>query len=268
MAVFRRDDHETRCVQQTPLHRRGFYKVSLITGGTGTFTIDGHTFPIQPPMIVVSRPDAVMQWALTDEQQTGFYTLFAADFYDVGLLPLYRLEKILPETNFFYQTMDTADNLLPAFQQLYQHRHQPELARHCLRLLMAGILELCPQGVINLSRRENIVRDFQWLIKQKLAAPKPTDQFDLLSVKAYAAWLHIDENYLSILCREVTGKSATAMIREKVAAEAVFLLLGTDAAIGEIALRLGFYDVAHFSNWFRKAMQQSPSAYRAQFRYK
>ncbi|NML39501.1 helix-turn-helix transcriptional regulator [Chitinophaga sp. G-6-1-13] len=256
LAVFKREDHETRCIQQTAVHRRGFYKVSLITGGGGTFTIDGHTFPIQPPMIVVSRPDAVMQWDLADGQQTGFYALFAADFYDVGLLPLYRLEKILPAANFFYQTIDAADSILPAFQQLYQHREQPELARHCLRLLMAGMLELCPQETaVNVSRRENIVRDFQWLIKQKLEEGAQTDQFDLLSVKAYAAWLHIDENYLSILCREVTGKNATAIIREKVAAEAAFLLLGSDAAIGEIAHRLCFYDVAHFSNWFRKAMQ-------------
>lgn len=269
LAVFRREDHETRCVLQTPVHRRGFYKVSLITAGAGTFTIDGHTFPVQPPMVVVSRPDAVMQWELTDEQQTGFYALFAADFYDVGLLPLYRLEKILPAVNFFYKSIDKGENMLPVFQQLYQYREQPELARHCLRLLMAGILDLCPQETAaNVSRRENIVRDFQLLVKQKLEQGEKTDQFDLLSVKAYAALLHIDENYLGILCREVTSKNATAIIREKVAAEAAFLLLGSDATIGEIAHRLCFYDVAHFSNWFRKATQLSPSAYRAKFRYK
>lgn len=269
LAVFKREDHETRCIRQTPVHRRGFYKISLITGGAGTFTIDGHTFPIQAPMIVMSRPDAVMQWDLSDDPQTGFYALFAADFYNVGLLPLYRLEKVLPAANFLYATVETLDAILPAFQQLYQHRQQPELARHALRLLMAGLLELCPQETTApVSRGENIVRDFQLLIQEKLEQGIRTDAFDLLSVKSYAALLHVDDNHLSMLCRQVTGKTASVIIREKIVAEAVFLLLGSDAAIGDIASRLCFYDAAHFSNWFRKATQLSPSAYRTKFRYK
>ncbi|RBL90674.1 helix-turn-helix domain-containing protein [Chitinophaga flava] len=269
-AIFRREEDATRCAMHTSLHRRGFYKISLISGGTGTFTIDGHRFASEPPMVIVSRPEAVMEWQLDEGPQTGFYTLFAADFYDVGLLPLYRLDnKLNFEGNFYYKSTGPNDAFIQqTFASLYQYRHQPEMARHCLRLLITAMLETDSGDIPVLhTRSEKIVRDFQLLVQEKLESTQVAD-FDVFSVKAYAALLNIDDNYLGILCRDVTGKSASAIIREKMSAEARFLLLGTDLTIGEIAGRLCFYDVAHFSRWFRKNMQLSPSAYREKFRYK
>ncbi|MCW3467064.1 helix-turn-helix domain-containing protein [Chitinophaga nivalis] len=272
IAVFKREEEHTQCRLITELHRSGYYKISYIAAGSGTFHTADHHFDIAPGMIVVTKPAAALRWELTDAVQTGFYVLFAADFYDVGLLPLYRIANALQTTTgcWYYQTTpDTRDLLSDLFQQLHRHRHQPAFARHYLRLLVAAINQLNDnQAHTYQTRSEATIKDFQLLIDTRLSHISDMDHADLFSVKTYAHALKLDDNYLNTLCKAITGKSAGAIIKEKVAAEARLLLSGTTLSISEIAYRLCFYDAAHFSHWFRKIQQQSPTAYRAAFMYK
>ena len=59
------------------------------------------------------------------------------------------------------------------------------------------------------------------------------------------------------------GKTTTDVISTRIIQEAKILLKQTDWNVSEIAYCLGFEEVAHFSNFFRKQTTLSPLAFRA-----
>jgi AraC-like DNA-binding protein len=63
--------------------------------------------------------------------------------------------------------------------------------------------------------------------------------------------------------KENTGKTTTDVISGRIAQEARLLLKQTDWNISEIAYSLGFEEVAHFSNFFKKQSGFSPLSFRA-----
>jgi AraC family transcriptional regulator, transcriptional activator of pobA len=78
----------------------------------------------------------------------------------------------------------------------------------------------------------------------------------------FAKALGIHTNHLNKVLKETTGKSTTEIINGRIAEEAKILLKQTTWNISEIAFALGFDEVAHFSNFFKKYTAISPSKYR------
>ncbi len=79
---------------------------------------------------------------------------------------------------------------------------------------------------------------------------------------AYAAALGVTPAHLSRACREVLGKPASAIIRDRVLQEAMRELTYTTTPIGDIAEALGFSDPGHFSKFFVQRTGSPPIAFR------
>jgi AraC-like DNA-binding protein len=69
-------------------------------------------------------------------------------------------------------------------------------------------------------------------------------------------------NHLNKVLKETTGKTTTEIIASRINQEAKILLKQTPWNISEIAYSLGFEEVAHFSNFFKKHTKVSPAAFR------
>jgi AraC family transcriptional regulator, transcriptional activator of pobA len=78
----------------------------------------------------------------------------------------------------------------------------------------------------------------------------------------FAARLGIHINHLNKVLKETTGKSTTEIISGRIAEEAKLLLRQTQWNVSEIAYTLGFEEVAHFSNFFKKQTTLSPLKFR------
>ncbi|WP_337993508.1 helix-turn-helix domain-containing protein [Mucilaginibacter sp. KACC 22063] len=74
-------------------------------------------------------------------------------------------------------------------------------------------------------------------------------------------WLHV--NHLNKVLKEATGHTTTELISNRVIQEARILLKQTDWSVADVAYTLGFDDVAHFSNYFKKQTSFTPLAFRA-----
>jgi AraC-like DNA-binding protein len=70
-------------------------------------------------------------------------------------------------------------------------------------------------------------------------------------------------NHLNKVLKETTGNTTTELISKRVVEEAKILLKQTDWSISEIAYTLGFDEVAHFSNYFKKQTAAAPLTFRA-----
>lgn len=79
----------------------------------------------------------------------------------------------------------------------------------------------------------------------------------------YARQLAVHVNHLNKVLKEHTGKTTTDLISGRLVQEAKILLRQTDWTISEISYSLGFEEVAHFSNFFRKQTSLSPVAFRS-----
>ena len=261
LVAYRREDRFATCRQHMEQHRRHFYKLSLVGAGGGTFFLNDEVVEVAPHSLLLVKPGAALSWHLHAGPQTGLYCFFSADFYNAGLLLGYQLHAVLSGPGpYVYHACTPAEYaaLAQNAEQLRAEQHHLEKARLYLRLLLTDVRQWQPAGPAG--TLPPLVQQFLALVETRLADAEPT-----LVLEPYAEALHVTPKHLSALCRQATGQSATDLLRQKVATEAKVLLTGTALPISELGYRLGFFDVAHFSRWFKQAVGQPPSAYRARF---
>jgi AraC-like DNA-binding protein len=100
------------------------------------------------------------------------------------------------------------------------------------------------------------------LLERQFPIESPHQKLNLRAAKDYADRLAIHVNHLNKVLKENTGKTTTDLISSRIVKEAKILLKQTDWNVSEIAYCLGFEEVAHFSNFFRKQTSFSPLAFR------
>jgi len=84
----------------------------------------------------------------------------------------------------------------------------------------------------------------------------------LRTAQDYAQYLSVHINYLNSAVKEITGKSTTTHIAERITGEAKALLQHTDWNISEIAYALGFEYPTYFNNFFKKRTGAVPKSMR------
>jgi AraC family transcriptional activator of pobA len=74
--------------------------------------------------------------------------------------------------------------------------------------------------------------------------------------------LSVHVNHLNKVLKDVTGHTTTEIISNRVVQEAKLLLKQTNWNIAEISYMLGYDDLSHFSNFFKKQTSFTPAAFR------
>jgi AraC family transcriptional activator of pobA len=78
----------------------------------------------------------------------------------------------------------------------------------------------------------------------------------------YADKLHVTAHHLNHVVKQVTGKTSTAVIRDRSILEAKRLFTYTDLSVSEVAARLNYFDSSYFAKLFKASAGMSPSAFR------
>ncbi|MCM3630447.1 response regulator [Paenibacillus glycanilyticus] len=85
-----------------------------------------------------------------------------------------------------------------------------------------------------------------------------------VSLNGIAAQVHMNASYLSQYFKQHTGRNFTDYVAGLRLEEAKMLVARTSLRISEIAERLGYSDIAYFSNTFKKTTGKSPLDFRRQ----
>lgn len=88
------------------------------------------------------------------------------------------------------------------------------------------------------------------------------DQVKSRSVTDYANRLCVTPKYLSAVCKQLTGNTASAFINFYMVKDIKQLLKYSDKSIKEIAQNLGFPNLSFFGKYVKAHLGESPSAYR------
>lgn len=263
--VYRREDY--LCRSHSNYSRRDYYKISLIIGN-GTLYYADKGIEINRPALLFSNPNVPYAWEASSEEQSGYFCLFKEDFIRHDELAQVPMFKISGEPLFFIDELQQKfisslfEKMLVEIESDYVFKH--DLLRNYVHLLIHEAMKMHPAD--NYFRHSNasarITSLFIELLERQFPIDSPAHNFKLKTANDFAMRLSVHVNHLNRAVKEVTGKTTTAHISERLITEAKALLRHTDWNIAEIAYSLGFDYPAYFNNFFKKQTQTNPKAYR------
>ena len=251
--------------------RKDFYKICLTTGKSVIHYAD-RSFEADDTVLFLGNPNIPYSWETKSTRYVGYTCLFSEEFFQhsdrsESLLksPLFKIGG----TPLLKVSQEQREYLNSIFQRMIEEQdsdyiYKDELIRNHINTLLHEALKLQPSE--NFDTHNNaasrITRVFQELLERQFPIEKKDTPLQLKTAGDFAANLNIHTNYLNRSVKEITGRSTSDHISERIANEAKALLQHTDWNISEIAYSLGFEYPTYFNNFFRKQTNSTPSAFR------
>ncbi len=249
-------------------HRHDYYTVLFVINADGEHVIDYKAFRLAKNQVFFVSPGQVHQVKL-NALPKGWVVTFTRDFLTENDIS----EEFILNVNLFQPYGDSppvfldeisTQRLVNTIQEMEACLPQPLLYRDralgaLLQLFLIYTNQCCALISNNAHEPESnevcILRDFKQLVDLHFTQWHKVNQ--------YAEALYITPKHLSNTVKLTTGKTAKQLIQNRLMLEAKRLLLHTNQSVKEIAYHLGFEEPLHFSAFFKKGLNQSPSNYRA-----
>jgi AraC family transcriptional activator of pobA len=254
-----------------PYNRRAYYKISLIIGRNRAEYAD-KVIDIEKSALLFATPKVPYHYLPQDEDQMGHFCIFTDEFLTQSKsgvlleeLPIFRSGGY----PIFQLNADEQEEIAALFTKMHKeitsgYAYKYDLLRNYVVELIHYGQKLQPATALypvhNASARVSSL--FAELLERQFPIESPNQQLQLRTPKDFADRLAIHVNHLNKVLKENTGQTTTDLITGRIVSEAKVILKQTDWNISEIAYCLGFEEVAHFSNFFRKQTALSPMAYR------
>lgn len=237
-----------------PHRHEQFFQVLHLSSGKAAMTLDGDSHTLLPDSVAVVPAGAVHGYAFSADVQGVVVTLMQRDLEGLGL----------PRPEAMVIRGDCRDIVL-AVKRLTSEADRPGLGhdvamRAHLTLLLVALRRTGPQTTqsVDAGRTGQLIARFRDLVEQRFRETR--------RVSDYANAVGVSHTHLNRLCRQVLGRSALAVIEQRVALEARRQLLFSALPVKQIGAELGYEDPAYFSRVVTRAFGLSPVALREQMR--
>ncbi|AZB29831.1 helix-turn-helix domain-containing protein [Chryseobacterium balustinum] len=251
--------------------RKEFYKICLTTGNSKIHYSD-KTYEQEGTILFFGNPHIPYSWETISTTYVGYTILFSEDFFKnserseslqqssffkIGGTPVL---KITEEQRIFLNTL---------FQKMIAEQEsnyvfKDELIRNYISLIIHESLKMEPSENYeqNKNASSRLTSVFLELLERQFPIETTANPLQLKTAQHYAQHLNVHINYLNRAVKEITDKSTTTHITERIITEAKALLQHTDWSISEIAYALGFEYPTYFNNFFKKQTGTNPKAFR------
>jgi len=255
------------CFQRTPFSRRDFYKIALVIGN-GKMHYTDKQVVVDRPALVISTLSVPSSWESGPGPQEGWFCLFTQAFIDNSTLQDFPLFKVggssvifldKPQLEFLSAVLR---KMMEEMNSTYVNKY--DLLRNYLRIIMHEALKMEPITTFetNSGAAARITSQFLELLERQFPIDSPGQFLKLKTAHDYAHSLSVHTNHLNRSVKEITGKTTTQHIAERILKESRALLKHTDWNIAQIANSLGFEEPAYFANFFKKLTGNSPAVSR------
>jgi AraC-like DNA-binding protein len=260
--VFTRDT-----CKKTPYGRRDYYKVSLILN-PGKLHYADEWVDVDRPCLLFSNPLVPYSWESDSPEQKGWYCLFSETFLHGP-----DCKETLLETPFFrrggvpvfFVNAKQQEELAVLFQQMQRemasdYAHKFDLLRNLLQVIFHHGMKMQPAEQLEqpMSASTRITHSFLELLERQFPIDTTETELQLKTANDFAEKLSVHVNHLNRALKEVTGKTTTEHIAERIVKEAMALLRHSDWNIAQIAYGLGFEYPAYFNIFFKKHTGLTP----------
>ncbi|WP_419701611.1 helix-turn-helix domain-containing protein [Mucilaginibacter sp. NFX135] len=253
-------------------NRRDFYKITLWLGGSSQLNYANRAIVINKPVLVFTNPLVPYAWDCDHAHSTGYFCLFTDEFLQTGN----RTESLEESTLFkpggdpvYFLDETQVQYLQSIFQRMLQefdseYTYRYELLRNHLNLIIHEAIKMQPAIAYFTPQNaaSRIANLFLGLLEKQFPVESPRYMLALKKAGDYADKLSVHVNHLNAAVREITGRSTTAHINDRILNEAKSLLTHTDWSVADIARSLGFDYASYFNNFFKKHTGLTPMALR------
>lgn len=249
--------------------RTDFFLSILCLRGKATLSVNNNSYDISPNDLMICPPQVLLKrgiieqdfeccgFCLSPEYAKRVFVMSSSsnNWYSRLYLeqhPIISLNE--EESQLFCQYY----NLLNSKLTGTPHRHQKELINALLQAFLfefhdsiGKYLHLKP---VTFNSSHNLFNAFIDL----LVSSYPKER----SVSYYASQLFVTPKYLSAVCKENSGETASDLITCYVMKDIVCLLKSPDKSIKEIANELNFATLSFFGKYVKRNLGLSPKEYR------
>lgn len=268
--VFNREIED--CRNYLSACRREFYKILMITGGYGNFTLGLNRYVINRPTIIFIHPNDIISWQKTSGESAGYYLLFKKDFINQQPILKATLDRITLFTDKSKGVIHVEDSVLPGFirlwESMYTEQHNPDQLGYdaiqaYLQLMMIDSARMSDFLVPEPAGDEyGHVHRFFALLEQEISKVNYNEPMVMRTAKEFAATMLIHPNYLNRVLKKHTGQNVSAHIKGRILDECKALLLQTNWTLEQISYSVGFSDQPNFNFFFKKNTGLTPSEFR------
>lgn len=264
--VFRIDESDASCI---PYNRRDFYKISLMTGATKFYYAD-KVVEFERSALLFANPQIPYSWETASEKVSGFFCIFTESFFDrlnnlkdypvfkPGDTPIFTLsdEQLQDIERIYIKMLEEIDS---------DFTYKYDILRNLVMELIYSALKMQPaisSQYTDSTAALRVASVFTELLERQFPIESTSQKMKFRAPAEFAKQLSLHVNHLNRSLKEITGKTTSQLIEERLIQEAKALLRHTDWNISEIAWCLGFEELPHFINYFKKNSQLTPRAFR------
>lgn len=251
--------------------RRHFYLI-LLSIGNSKIHYNDRVFHLDGVYLFFANSRVPYATEILSENHTGYSCVFTENF----IKPLERLESLqqsplfkISTTPAFKLDVNQQSKLTEIFDTMIANEatdylYKDDLMRNYIQLIIHEALHMRPaEHFIQFNNAAlRINNQFMEVLERQFPIENLNMPLKLKTAQDYANLLSIHVNYLNRAVKEITGKSTTIIIAERITAEALSLLRHTDWSVSNIAYALGFEYPNYFSNFFKKSTGNKPKFYR------
>lgn len=259
---------------KSPVFRTNYYSFIFVKHGAGNYTTDEQTFEYGPRTIYFTNPGHLKAFEFYQLKEAYLITLSEAFLkenvhQDVFKEFPFLLAETVPPQSLPPKAFEAFERLYLQILEAYQgdSKYRYRIIGNLFVVLMLKIKETFWRNYSSLEegdRSSQIVKKFKERLEshyKDLLEDKIDYQFQ---AQDYAKAQQLNPSYFSQVIKSKTGKTVSQWMFEKTISQANAYLVHSELSIKEIAYKLGFTETAHFSNFYKKHTQSTPSAFRKQ----
>ncbi|MCV9927053.1 helix-turn-helix domain-containing protein [Flavobacterium sp. LS1R49] len=252
-------------------NRRDFYKICINTSKSLIHYAD-RGIETDGTILFFGNPHIPYSWEIKSPSHNGYACVFTEDFIkkqdrsqSLNESPLFKIGG----TPIFTLTTEQEVFIASMFKKMLSEQDtdyifKDDLIRNYINLIIHEALKMQPTE--NFFKHKNassrITSLFIELLERQFPIETKNQPLKLKTPQDYAQNLAVHVNHLNRSVREITGKSTTAHITERIIGEAKALLQHTDWSIADIGYSLGFEYPSYFNNYFKRLTGTVPKTLR------
>ena len=240
-------------------HWHDYYEIEYIISGTGTYTINGKSYDIQPGMFFLLTPLDIHE---IKQRNCNDIYIYILSFDEFSLIPEYR--NILFNINVREVYFRNRKRIEAMFEQILK---EAAIDDHFSRNNMVSYVNQIVAEFIRNAEIDYENESFSALSNiQQIIQYIRIHLTENISLSSVAKSFNVSPQYLSRLFKEKTETTFKKYIVNLRFNLAVNMIESTDLPVSEICFDTGFGTVNHFLRAFKERYGMTPTEYRNSFR--
>lgn len=249
--------------------RRDYYKIMLVRSKNRIEYAD-RTYAIKNHALCFTNPMIPYKWEALDKTWDGVYCTFNDAFF-LNTSNFKVFDVFQSQGSHVFELTDAQEaQVSETFRRIQnelntEYRFKYDLIRNLIFELIHFGLKLQPKedfGKQHANASHRVVALFEELLERQFPIDETHTSISLRSPSDFANQLNIHVNHLNRSVKEVKQMTTSQLIALRVLKESKILLKQNAPNISEIAYSLGFLEVPHFNNFFKKHTNLSPTQFR------